>query len=201
MRVVRLNSETASPAQATVIENLRTGSLYFNIWHGRRAQKLWSYVCSLNHKFFSPRTVNDVLELNNNNYILKPVMKKGVCVKDTRGNELYCITIDNDPGHKQDILLFWEIPNFNFVDVTYKHSVKAALLGAGASGKIRGNNEYISPYPVLEIVGECVLSWRGKDSQGNVYSQTIEVNPKDKLNTFKINEIVKEEAANDDKKS
>lgn len=193
MRVMLLTAEQAGPARATVIVNPQSGKLYYNIWHGLRSLGFWAYVCTLNHKHFAPRTRDDVIELDKNNYALKPVMKKGDCLKDSRDNELYCICVDEDDlSHRKNILLFWEIPNINYINVKFNTTANAALLGEGSYGKHRGKTHYISPYPVLEIMGDCTLEWSAEDIQGNKITQKIDVRIHD-TNTFTIHPIIKTE--------
>lgn len=188
MRVMKLTHEEATIAEAFVIENPKSKQLYFNIWHGMRATNFWSYVCGLDHKLFAPECKNETLKLENNNFVLKPVIKKGTFVKDNKGNVLYCLTTDNDPKHRKDILLFWEIPNYNFFNVKYTVTMKAGILGEGSAGKVRGENVLLSPYPVIEILGDCTLSWMADDIEGNRYFQNIIVTVND-ANPFKIQDI------------
>ena len=175
MRVLKLTKDEVKPVIATVIENEKNKSLYFNVNHGMRGKGFWSIVHTLNFKFFVPRTKEDVCVLDADNYILKPIMRNKVTLKDKRNNPIYCISIDNNDTQRNDILLFWEIPNNNYTDVKFEHGINASLLGKGYSGKDRGDVVYISPYPVLEIMGDCDLTWSAIDSEGKTISQVINV--------------------------
>lgn len=175
MRIIKLTGINSSPAIATVHRNHKSDNMYFNIKHGSQGENLWVYSCELNKSHFAPSALADELKLDNDNYVIIPVKKNGSVVKDKKDNTLYMITIDHNQNHKQDMLIFWEIPNVNYTEVTYKITGMANDIGHGWSGKERGEICFKSPAPVIEIYGNATLEWSGLDRDGNNIKQTITV--------------------------
>lgn len=175
MRVQTLTAVTSSAAIATVYNNRRNKALYFNIKHGSQGTELWAYSCELSKDYFIPELPSDELKLDQDNYVLIPVKKNGSVVKDKKGNALYMLTVDHNHNHRRDLLLFWEIPNVNYIDVTYSISGMANEIGKGWSGKDRGEYVFKSPAPVLEVYGDAMLEWSAKNKNGDTFKQTISI--------------------------
>lgn len=173
MRLQKLTSLKILPVVAQVHKNKTNNSLYYNIKHGTHGEGLWMYSCGLYKPYFTPENEGDKLEMKDDNYIIKPVKKDNVILRDKKKNVVYNITIDLSETHKKDIIVFWEIPNKNYLEVSFKVSGLATLLGEGISGKERGEVLYSSPAPVIEVLGDCELYWTGKDIENKNISQTI----------------------------
>jgi hypothetical protein len=181
MKILRLTSINVGPVIAQTFKKSKdANNIYFNIKHGSAGKNLWVYSCGLHSVHFKPANEKDSLELSGDNYILRPIKKRvggseddKIVLKDKIGNTLYSISIDNMRHHKKDIILFWEIPNNNYTDVSYTTSGNVSELGKGWIGKERNEKLYSSPAPVLEIQGNCSLEWVAVDIDGFKIKQTI----------------------------
>jgi len=185
MKILKLDHIGIKNAKAVVFKNKKNNELYFNIKHG--SSKFWVWSASLDKKYYKPKNDNDVLELSENDYILIPIKGKKEVLKDKKNNTLYFISKDYMEIHKNDILLLWEIPNKNYTSVKYKVEGNASVIGTGMAGKERDNVKYTSPAPVVEILGNCKLTWEAVDVNGDKYKQEIEY----KNNNFNISDIKK----------
>lgn len=173
MKILKLTGTDIGPATAIVYKNKKTEVSYFNIKHGSNGENLWTYRFGLSKTYFSPESEDEILALTEDNYVIKPIKKDKLELKDGKGNIKYAVTKDHMENHRKDVVLFWEIPNKNYTDVTYEISGKCIELGKGISGKERENISYISPAPVLEIIGDVVLVWRAVDAEDRKIEQTI----------------------------
>jgi len=172
MRILRLDNSVISPAVAVKYTNPKTKAEYYNIVHGGMGRDTWKWICGLDSRIFTP--TSDTLELTQTDFNLKFVYKGNKQLKDFKDNPVYNIIRDNDPTHCSDIMLLWTIVAKGCKDITYAVDGEAIEIGKGSYGKRRGNNVYIYPAPVLEIYGDCVLTWSGTDARGMKLKQVIE---------------------------
>lgn len=173
MRILKLTGVDIRPAVAMVYKNKVSNALYFNIQHGSFGKNFWIYTCGLNKIFFTPKDEQDRITLSDDNYILKPIKRNKEKIKDGKENILYNISIDSMENHKKDCIIFWEVPNKNYTNVTYTISGNAAMIAEGITGKERNDTIYSSPAPIIEAYGNCKLEWSGLNNNGERVSQTI----------------------------
>ncbi|MCI4435726.1 MAG: hypothetical protein JHC33_02800 [Ignisphaera sp.] len=182
MRLVRLELYGVVPVVATPFKNKRNNRLYYNIQHGIKDtthnSKTWKYVCELRINDFIPENESDTISLSNNNYTFKPVRHNGETVKDLKGNNVYIVGINNAATDKNDVIVFWEIPNKYYTDVKYTITGDCSIIGLGVNGKERDGKIYTSPAPVVEVLGDCILYWSGKTENNTIITQTIKYNHK-----------------------
>jgi hypothetical protein len=169
MRILKLTEFTIKPAIASVFISKKNQQKYFNLWHGSRGLKVWG--CGMNKRTFNPTDFPDKesIELKDNNYVITPIPG----LTNPGGKPFYSIYTDNVESHTNDVLLLWEIPNKRYTNVTYVTSGDCHVVGSGETGSVRDDIEYISPAPVIEIFGSCVLAWKGYDINNNIISQEI----------------------------
>lgn len=172
MRILKLSGIDVTNVVAKAISR-KNDKLYYNITVGSKNPKYKFYCMYLSTKCFLPKTENDELELTGNDYIISPVKSNGENQKDSNGNNLYCIYNGGSSNYKSDIVLIWEIPNRNYTDIKYTLEGDVELLAEASDGKERSDISYISPIPILEIFGDCVLRWTGKDRFNNPVGQVV----------------------------
>ena len=172
MRVLTLANFKIQPAVAELYKS-NDDKYYFNLRHGIVGYSFWRWSVGLDINYFRPTKELTEYVLDGNDYFLDPIKKNGVTSTDSIGNSLYTITKDKMTIHKNDILLLWEIPNKYFTNVSYETSGMCTVIGEGSVGRLRGDTVFKSPCPVIEILGDCILSWTGKDIEGKIYSQII----------------------------
>ena len=176
MKILKLNTTEITPVVAIVPNRKKQDKLYYEIQHGSRGSTLWMWTANLAYQQFNPSDISDELILKNDNYFLKTLYKEGSATEDKQGNVNYLITTDNMHNHKKDILLLWEIPNINNTgDLKHTLDGQVVELGIGYTGRERGSNIGKTPAPVLEITGDCVLSWTST-VEGTTSTQTIKYN-------------------------
>lgn len=172
MKVLRLNNVSVKPAIAKVFVS-KNNDLYYNIKHGTRGDGLWEYSCGLRKVTFTPETPDDEYILKGNNYVLNPVKIETNYLTDGKNNNVYNIATDESDVHKSDVILFWDIPNKNYINVTYTMDGLCVKIAEGITGRTRGSTLFSSPAPVIEILGDCTLKWTGNQEDGSELSQTI----------------------------
>ena len=171
MKIMKLTSKRLSPVTPIIIKK-KPNTLYFNIKHGSRGDKLHSYTFGLDASKFKPTSISDELELKDDNYVLLPIYKNEEQRKDRAGHPMYFISTDDMDDHKNDYIILWEIPNKFYTNVEYTTSGNVNVLGEGKIGRSRGGEDYISPSPILEVYGVCSLEWTAcKD--GSRYKQSF----------------------------
>lgn len=171
MRILKLTDLKILPMEAYLYSRVKDGvtKKYYNIKHGSEEKGFKVYKCLLDKVYFNPELLNDnPLILKDDNYCLKQFISKD------KNNKQFVISVSNVETYKRDILVFWEIPNFNFTDVEYTLTGNVSEVDHGIIGKYRPNAIYKSPAPVLEIYGSCKLSWKAISDTNIEYSQTIE---------------------------
>ena len=148
---------------------------YYNIHHGSKDPGFHNYVINMEAKeFIANNTSKDSLPLNADTYILKPVYEKSILCKDRIGNTKYCLSVDNNMSHIKDIIIFLEIPNFNYTDVKFRIvSGDCSYLGMGINGKNRDGVLYKSPAPIIETSGNFTIEWVAKDISDNIVGSII----------------------------
>jgi hypothetical protein len=176
MKIKKLDILGISTAEAKVYKSI-DNKLYFNIKHGNLGKDTWCYSLSFNRKLFIPKDEKDVIKLNNNNYDLKVILDKNKNIKkDKKNNILYSITVNDIKDHIRDIILLWEIPNKEYINVEYEIKGNGKTLIEASRGKERPNGTYITPAPVIEITGDVELYWSGYDKNDNKISQSVYYN-------------------------
>lgn len=176
MKFVKIANNEIKDVVARAIK--KADKLYYNINFGSNGtfknKKLKELHLLMNIRFFMPKNLQDELILNQDYYILNPFRNKdSQVVKDNYGNTVYIVGKDDAYFHKKDVVLFWEIPNYNETDVCYKIQGDYNIIGEGSLGKERGEKTYSSPAVIVELNGDCILSW-----ESTKYKQEIEFNYK-----------------------
>lgn len=177
MRIAKLTTSALTPVEAVAVANKHDKEkLYFNVKHGTKGKSdvFWVYSCGVSTECAKPSSLEDICSLDKDNYILKQIRVKGKVLKDRNDNALYNIHSDNNLCHKRDLIVFWEIPNKYYHDVTFDIKGDVKLLGSGKTGYVRDDIQYISPAPVLEIYGNASLTWRAIDLENRIIAQKIE---------------------------
>lgn len=165
MKFVKIANNEIKNVVARAIK--KSDKLYYNINFGSNGtfknKKLKELHLLLNVRFFIPNNLQDELVLDQDYYILNPYRnKEGQIIKDKYGNIVYIVGKDDAYFHKKDVVLFWEIPNYNEIDVEYKIDGNYNIIGEGSLGKERGEETYSSPAVIVELNGNCTLSWKSK---------------------------------------
>lgn len=180
MKIVRLTLYGVAPVVASTFVNKHNNNLYFNVQHGIKdtsnqaaTASTWKYACELKTADFKPIADTDTCLLAGDTYTFEPVRSNGKPVKDAKGNIIYIIGINNAATDKNDIILFWEIPNKYYRDIQYTYVGECSLVGFGINGKERDGHMYTSPAPVIEILGDVVLTWSAKTDNNTHITQTI----------------------------
>lgn len=177
MRIFQIHGLTLSKPIAYTYENKENNELYYNISIGMDDLYFKQYILKLDAKYFKPKSIDDKLELSDDNYILKPyLIPHSNNIYRVKKNQVYMISKNNSHIQRSDILLLWEIPNKQYTNVKYKTEGFVNVIAEASAGRYRNNKIYSSPCPVLEIFGDCKLSWIGTDINGNKFSQNIEYN-------------------------
>lgn len=171
MKIIKLNATSIDTVKAHVSKKAGSGEPYLSIKHG--SSGFWVYYIMLSKNFFTVNQADEAYELKGDSFVLKPLKKKGSPIKDNKGNIVYCLEKDYMENHRKDNLVFWEIPNKYYTGVQHKVNGAAKEIAAGIVGKERDGTAYSSPAPIIEVLGDCTLSWVGKDLNGKVVSQTI----------------------------
>lgn len=169
----KLTAFITEPVVAKVYFHKKNSKQYYNVKHGSSSKNanndsdLWSYSFGLAKNHFPVQDDVPELLLEGDDYIITTVKVNGESIKDKKGNVLYNISKDDNDVHKKDIILLWEIPNKNYIDVKYVAEGTCTILGEGISGKERGDVIYSSPAPVIEILGDVTLTWSGRYFDNN----------------------------------
>ena len=175
MRILKLDMYGIHTPEAKVYKN-KQGKLYFNYHHGLKLKNFHLYTLSFSTRHFLPKSESDKLILKDDNYIIMPIIKDGEKLKDNNNNILYNVHVDNNKSHIKDVILFWEVPNRNYSNIKYKLEGDVELIAEASSGITRSGKLSITPMPVLDIFGDCKLSWNAVNSKGENIEQTIEFN-------------------------
>lgn len=168
MRLVKILNNIVGPVTARAIKN-KDNKLYFNITFGSIGVNLWEVRMLLDNKYFTPKTLQDTLTLDQDNYVITPFKNSNSeNIQDGRGNSIYLLREDESAVHKKDVLLFWEIPNYNDKNVKYTINGIHNVIGEGVTGKERGNDFYTSPAVIVELLSDCTLKW-----ESDTHTQTV----------------------------
>lgn len=176
MRILNLTTFGISTATARSTWNKKNLRYYYNITLGFRGYEYKIYTIYLSHRHFKSEKNMEVLELTDNNYVLQPIKENGKIQKDNHGNPMYCIYCSDINNYKRDIVLIWEIPNKLYTDIMYEIKGDVRQLAEATYGQEREGKIYKSPIPVLEIFGDCELTWSGIDNHSLKVGQVIKYN-------------------------
>lgn len=148
---------------------------------GSSGKDLWKYFMKLGRSVLKGKENLSEITLTGNNYNIKPIKdKEGNTIKDKKGNIRYRIEEDNGDSFKNDMILFIELPNKNYTDVTYSIDGSASIIAEAYVGKEREEVVYKSPALVLEITGDFILSYQGIDQHGRPVNGKFDYNYNDK---------------------
>jgi len=181
MRITRLTGSLISPAVADIFINRKTEVVHHNLSHGTKSTGCWKWFAGLSHEHFD--LANEPYTLDGDSYVLLPVKKNGLILKDAKGNVCYNIGIDSDPSHVNNILVLWTPAERAYSDVVVDVSGSCEIVGHGKNIANRTNRES-SPAPVVEIYGDADLYWTGKRADGVVVCQHVKYNLGTKQWTF-----------------
>lgn len=170
MKITKLTLQGIKTVTSEIIEH--KGNKYHNLKHGTNGKRLWSWSASMDAKKFSD-TDNGPITMDGSDYVLIPITRDGKIVKDGIGNCTYVISKDNVDSHTNDILVLWEIPIKNFNTVSIELSGDVIEVGRGYIGKYRIERRQRIPAPILEITGNCSITWEGVTFKGEKYKQVI----------------------------
>lgn len=175
MKVIKVSNTKVECAKATVVKS-KTNELRYKIILGSEGDGIHPYLLGLDTRYFKPESMDDVLSLDGDNFIIKEVRdrvtKKPMTLPCKK--KLFTISKSNAHTFPTDSIVIWEIPNNRYRDVTYELNGDVELLVEGGNiGKIRNDIAYTSPTLLLEIYGNCELRWKGVDKNGNIVYQTV----------------------------
>jgi len=170
MKITKLTLQGIKTVTSEIIEH--NGNKYHNLKHGTNGKRLWSWSASMDIKKF-PVQNDEPLILDGSDYVFIPITKKGKVVKDAIGNCNYVISRDNVESHTNDIIVLWEIPIKNFNTITTTLDGDVMEIGHGFIGKFRPERKQRIPAPVLEITGNCSITWEGVTFDNKRYKQVI----------------------------
>lgn len=206
MKILRLRNNKVAPCVAYCSAQYKSGvnkdKLSFMIQHGNYGEHSWCLRTYLHRDTFPPTKSGDTLVLDKNNYTFK-VQRRAIkdknnktieseFTKDNRGNYIYMVDKDEISLYNNNIILFWDIPITTCDDVEYQLEGNVRTLADGEYAKEYLDSVLVVPAPILEIYGDCKLSWSGLDSVRNIkYKQSITYNYNrdewDSTNIEKIN--------------
>ena len=168
MRLLRLTSLGCKPMEATIYRKKdKDGGIkkYYNIRHGSIESGFKTFLSLLDSRVYPVNEDENPLILDKDTYTIRPYTK----VTDPNyGNTVYLVSESNTLSTKNDIILFWEIPNSYYTNVSYNIEGNARVIGSGSIGKIRVEGKFESPSPVVEIIGNCKLSWSAYSKNNGV---------------------------------
>ncbi len=153
MKILKLTLDgLLKPITAQAVE--KNSSLYYNIYHG--AKSCWEYRCAVDSRIATPR-INKDLILKEDHFIFRYLKdSENNNISDQLGNIYIVISKNSTVTHKKDILLFWDLGD-SITDLEYNIEGFANEIGIGYNG----NQEIKYPAPVIEIYGDCKLSYTG----------------------------------------
>lgn len=170
MKILKLTLQGIKNTYSEIIEH--NGKRYHNLKHGTSGKRLWSWSASMDIKKF-PVVSDERVELDGNDYVLIPISRDGKILKDGIGNCNYVISKDDVESHRSDIIVLWEIPIKNFKTIEIELSGDVSEIGRGYIGKYRVDRKQRIPAPILEITGNCAITWTGDTFDGDGYKQVI----------------------------
>lgn len=176
MEIIKLSSGGKAVEATAKVFNSKGGKVYYNLGNGLDEVDFHRYKICLKEEDFK-----DIAKLNRPNilldrkdYFLKAVYNKAGLYRDRLNNTRYNLGIEKDTTTYDTTLVIWEIPNFHYVDVEYKIvSGNVEVIGEGINGIDRGGIKYKSPAPILEIEGDVVIKWSGKDKKGDSVGEIL----------------------------
>ena len=187
MNVISIGIKDIRKVSTTVVNNKKKGIKHHNIRHGSRGKNFWEYSIGVSSSICKVDDSEERVVLDDDNYILLPIMRKDIQVKDGRGNPMYYIDSDTQGNHDEDYLVLWNIPIIHDREIKFTVSGNAMILGNGVVGRIRNDNLLQAPAPVVEVTGSAILKWSYIDGE-DLIKQTTTFNGK----TWTIGEIITE---------
>ena len=177
MKFLKLSDHKLDKLVANVYKNDKNGNLYYIVRHGDLNVKNISaqYTLSIDSKLAKPKEESDIFVLEDETLTIKPIYVRGSLVKNKRNEQLYTITAERSGMPDKDMFVFWYIPanRCKHGDVTYTLQGNVNLIAEARYAKDRGEVIFSTPAPVLEIYGNCVLTWSGVDLDGKKHGQSI----------------------------
>lgn len=160
MKILRLTTDgLLEPLTAQPIE--KNDTIYYNIFHGSKT--CWEFRCAVDSRIATPK-INKDLILKEDHFIFRYLKDKDDKeILDQVGNKYIVISKNSDPSHKLDTLLFWDIEH-PVTNIEFTINGFANEIGRGYNG----TETIKSPAPVLEIYGDCELSYTGQINDKNV---------------------------------
>jgi len=168
MKAILITEIVAKPAIAVRVP----GKDYFNIKHGSIGKGLHKYSMGI-AKSLTEDIEADHLKLETCNFDILPIRKGKDIQKDRFGNAMYYLIENRNSSQRSDLLAFWEIPDKGLNAVSFKIDGNVVELAKGYNGKDRELKTTKVPAPVLEITGDCTLTWCGTDDDGVCYGQHL----------------------------
>lgn len=160
---------------AAIVKSNKDGQLYYNLRIGGTGTGNTRYHIGIDKNISKPETLNDLLVLDKNNYVIVPTIDRSTKKqkRDFNDNPIFYITKNNMKDHVHDYLVLWEIPNKFYTSVDYTVNGNVYVLAKVKQCKLRNDKRYESPALVLEVVGQCSLSWKAVDECNNTIQQKI----------------------------
>lgn len=176
MKILKLADYQLEPVTPTIFKNKR-GEEFYNIVLGNRDIHGFRYSLRLSKTSFNPK-IQPNLTLDKDDYILRPFIKinnpeETKISTDKQGNMIYILDRETGLNNPQDIILIWDIPNNMYNDIKFDCKGNVNILACGYNAKTRGNVTYKSPSVLLEVYGDCSLSWKGLDNNKTPIGQTV----------------------------
>lgn len=173
MKLIKISGIDVKNVIATTHVN-KKGEMFYNIILGSKDSTQKFYTLYIGTKFKRPTSSEDKYELIGDDFCISSIKtKKGDNLKDLNGNQIYCIYRDENTMYKSDVLLLLEIPNKMYTDVSYKLEGDIEELAKASVGKERMGVVYSSPALMLEIFGDCKITWQGLDRNKNQVGKQI----------------------------
>ena len=126
MRIIQISGMYLTTPNASVYRN-KKGDAYFNIFFGTNDGKHRVYKLMFYNRYFDPNKMNKI-DYSRDDYALAPYIKNNKEIHSRDGELIYIITRDTSYNIKNNVLLFWEIPNARYTDVKYNVKGSAEII-------------------------------------------------------------------------
>lgn len=157
-------------ARRFVSKVVNADKMVYTLAIGSPGTNLWLYYMTIGKSILKNiEGTPEEIVLDKNSYIIRPIRdaNKNI-IKDKKGNVRYRIEEDVNATYKNDMILFVELPNRNYVDIQHKLEGSVTLLAEAWAGKERQDTTFRSPALALEVTGDFKLVYTAKDQNGNV---------------------------------
>ena len=160
MKILKITTDgLLEPMVALPIE--KNEKVYYNIFHGDK--ECWEYRCAIDSRIALPKLNKDLI-LKEDHFIFRYLTDENDNnILDQTGNKYIVISKNSNPGHKADSLIFWEVP-VGVRELEYSIDGFANEIGSG----YKGDKENKVPAPVLDVYGDCKLSYTGYLNDKNI---------------------------------